>query len=382
MAQPRLLSHSEIDTALTCWARHAFAYTGRLTDGYALRPREIPLVLSEGRAHGAAVAKWHERGKTLMAALEAADALRRSLVEDEQEMRAVGLEPSVQDRVATEARLMDILGHYVTTVEPLGNLTRLEDEVIVPIPSRTGINASSRYRFQCFIDGWTVDEQGRAWLVEFKLRRRLHTVELIANSRQMRWYAWALRQAKGIEPVGVLVDETWNEVVAPPRMIASGVSHAKQQRTTAELYIAVCREHGVEPHVDTVDHFDSIRWHHRVPVLFRDGELDQAGRELVTAAQLIRDLDSGQLEPLRHVSPMTCGPCRFRRVCANPQDQLFVESLFTLEPPKRLRTTGPDLAEPDMAGRDKARRDEASTPTHHSQSNHSPNLPGKEVSIT
>jgi hypothetical protein len=337
VAQPRLLSHSEIDTALTCWARHAFAYTGRLTEGYALRPREIPVVLSEGRAHGSAVARWHERGRTLTAALEAAEALRRSLAADEQEMMAAGVTPPVENRVATESRLTEILGHYVDTVEPLGNLTRLEEEIVVAIPSRTGVHASSRYRFQCFIDGWTLDEQGRPWLVEFKLRRRLQTVELIANSRQLRWYAWALRQAKGIEPVGVLVDETWNETVSPPRMIASGVSHARQQHTTADRYIAVCREHGVEPHVDTVAHFDSIRWHHRVPILFRDGELDEAGRELVTAAQLIRDLDAGHLEPLRHVSPMTCNGCRYRRICANPDDELFVESLFELVEPKRER---------------------------------------------
>jgi hypothetical protein len=256
VAQPRLLSHSEIDTALTCWARHAFAYTGRLTEGYALRPREIPVVLSEGRAHGSAVARWHERGRTLTAALEAAEALRRSLAADEQEMMAAGVTPPVENRVATESRLTEILGHYVDTVEPLGNLTRLEEEIVVAIPSRTGVHASSRYRFQCFIDGWTLDEQGRPWLVEFKLRRRLQTVELIANSRQLRWYAWALRQAKGIEPVGVLVDETWNETVSPPRMIASGVSHARQQHTTADRYIAVCREHGVEPHVDTSTHIE------------------------------------------------------------------------------------------------------------------------------
>jgi hypothetical protein len=74
-----------------------------------------------------------------------------------------------------------------------------------------------------------------------------------------------------------------------------------------------------------------------VPILFRDGELDEAGRELVTAAQLIRDLDAGHLEPLRHVSPMTCNGCRYRRICANPDDELFVESLFELVEPKRER---------------------------------------------
>ena len=78
MAGPRLLSYSEIDTAMTCWARHAFAYTGHLTGGRALRARAIPRVLSEGRALGAAVAKWHEQAPTLLAALDAAEVLRES----------------------------------------------------------------------------------------------------------------------------------------------------------------------------------------------------------------------------------------------------------------------------------------------------------------
>lgn len=337
MANPRLLSHSEIDTALTCWARHAFAYTGHLTDGDALAPREIPLVLSEGRAHGAAVARWHQRGHTLLAPVEAADALRASLDADELEMREKGLVPDVGTRVATEERLLEILGHYVTNTVPFLDLTRLEDEIIVPIPSRTGVRGSSRYRFQCFIDGWT-NLDGRPWLVEFKLRRRLHTVELISNSRQLRWYAWALRQAKGVEPVGVLVDETWNQVVQHPRVLKDGrLSHAKQQYTTSDRYLLACEEFGVDPVQETVEHFDSIVWHQRVPILFRDGELDEAGRELVSAAQLIRDLDSGQLTPVRHVSPMSCNGCRYKAICANPDDDLFVDTQFERVAPKRNR---------------------------------------------
>jgi hypothetical protein len=338
VAQPRLLSYSEIHCALTCWAQHAFAYTGHLTDGDALHGRDIPLVLSEGRAHGAAAARWHQQGKSLMAALEAADALRRSLEADELEQREMGLVPSVEDRVATEARMLDLLAHYVDVATPLANLTRLEDEIVVAIPSRTGIHASSRYRFQCYIDGWTTDDQDRPWLVEFKLRRRLSSVELIANSRQLRWYAWALRQAKGIEPVGVLVDEFLNEVPRRPRILQSGIpSHATNQLVRTLDYRRVCEEYGVEPTTTAIDAFDRITWHQRVPIFFGEGELDEAGSELVAAAKLIRDLDSGELAPVRHVSPMTCNSCRYRRICAHPEDDLFVESLFERVSPKRNR---------------------------------------------
>ena len=55
---PRLLSHTEIDTALTCFARWDFAYGGHLA-GATLKPREIAPVLSDGRAWGNAVAAYH-----------------------------------------------------------------------------------------------------------------------------------------------------------------------------------------------------------------------------------------------------------------------------------------------------------------------------------
>ena len=191
---------------MACWARHAFAYTGHLSDGTTLRPRAIPIVLSEGRAFGAAAARWHERGHTLLAAIDGAEALRRSLDEDEREHPVF-----VDQRVVVEERLLELYAHYIDITEPLPNLTRLEDEVITAIPSRTGRHHSNRFRFQCLIDGWTELDTG-PWLVEFKLRKRLHTVQQIAASRQIRWYAWALREVKGIDPVGVLVEQRLNEV--------------------------------------------------------------------------------------------------------------------------------------------------------------------------
>jgi hypothetical protein len=346
LAEPRLLSYSEIETAMSCWARHAFAYTGHLTGGRALRARTVPRVLSEGRALGAAAARWHERGNTLLAALDAAEALRASLDHDEEEMRSAGIELDLAERVSIEEHLTELLAHYIATAEPLHTLTRIEDEVIVGIPSRTGVHASTRYRFQCRIDGWTLDQRG-PWLVEFKLRSRLQSAQLISTSRQLRWYAWALRQATGVEPVGVIVEEIWNVIPAPARIVQAKrkgegidgltVSHAVNQQTTPESYLAACEFYGVEPNGSTLEHLQGIRWHQRTPLIFRDGEISEAGRELVSAAKLIRDLDSGALHPIRHVSAMTCNGCRFNQICPAPEDELFVETQFEYTLPKRLR---------------------------------------------
>ncbi len=70
----RPISHSESSTALDCQSKHAFAYTGRLTGGYALKPKSVAPQLREGRAWGAAVAAWHSTDGDVdraMVALEA-----------------------------------------------------------------------------------------------------------------------------------------------------------------------------------------------------------------------------------------------------------------------------------------------------------------------
>lgn len=257
-----------------------------------------------------------------------------------------GVRIDLGDQVEQRNRLDAILDHYVQTSSLLPNLTRLEGEIDVPLPSRGGSpHPSSKYRFLALIDGYTIQLNGQQWIVEFKLRGQLQDVEQIELGRQPRWYGWALRESQGGNaPVGVLIDERLKEFPKPPRLAIKSSregtfrpSHAKDQITTAEAYIAVCEDFGEEPHDDVVLHLDSRRWQQRTPILFREGELDEAGRELVSAAKLIRDLDNGELYPIRNATPANCRGCRFKKICANPEDELYVETLFERTVPKRLR---------------------------------------------
>src|SRR5690349_16333938 len=54
----RVLSHTEIEKAMTCWAQWDFAYGGHRV-GATLKPRVLAHPLGRGRAWGAAVAAWH-----------------------------------------------------------------------------------------------------------------------------------------------------------------------------------------------------------------------------------------------------------------------------------------------------------------------------------
>lgn len=333
--------------ALDCFARHAFAYTGHLTDGDALRAKNVAPILREGRAWGAACATWHATGNPF-AAVEALD---RSLDEDAEQQIEFGF----YDKTAhTQMRtyLIDLLDDYVMTTERLVGLHRLEQELDVPIPSRTGRRPSSRYRFLCKIDGWWIDEWEQAWIVEFKLRSSLYDAWLVQLSRQSRWYTWGWSQTTDIRPVGVLMDERLNELPKTPKIVnakrkADGidgktVSHDKAQRIRENDYRILCGEYGVEPSIEVLEHARQIKWQQRVPIMFRHNELEEAGQELVTAGKLIRDLDSGELYPLRNAKPSNCRGCRFKEICPAP-DEALVDMYYERVPPKRLRSTEDEL---------------------------------------
>jgi hypothetical protein len=355
---PRLLSFSEIQTANTCQARHAFAYTGHLTGGKTLHRRAIASTLSNGRAWGAAVAAWHAFPsdptlfgiyEPMLARIAAHEALRASYRHDVEEQLKSGVWVDLEAQVHRERWMMNIADHYMSTADRMNNLTRLEGEVDVPIPSRTGRRSSTRYRFTGFLDGFTIDRSNSQWIAEFKLRTSLTDPAQIQLSRQIRWYAWARQRETDLPVVGCLVDERLAEAPKPARLVQAKrksepqdefgrtPSHAQDQMCTAEAYIALCLEYGVEPHPDVIATLRARVWQVRHPVIFRRSELKEAGEELVSAAKFIQQLDSGELWPVRNASPQLCRGCKFKEACPDPDDQLYLDTIFERRVPKRLR---------------------------------------------
>jgi hypothetical protein len=292
--------------------------------GSSLVPRVTAPVLRDGRAWGAAVAAWHATGSVA----DATDALNAALDEDAAGVRATGA-PGDGERDATASRLGVILRHYAASVARL-ELDAREHEFDVPV--RTGWRLHGRF------DGLHIDADGRVWIVEFKLRRRLTDLGMLALDRQGRRYAWAWREATGEQLAGVIVDETLNQAPQPPRVLASGAtSHDARQHTTAEWYLASCAETGTAPSVRTVDALRARKWHQRHRVTFTAWELEDTGRELVSLTRLVGDLESGRITPFRAPSTRTCPGCPFRDVCNDPRDTGVVDALFTRTPAKHQR---------------------------------------------
>lgn len=333
----RLLSNSEANKALTCQAQWDFAYGGHLA-GATLKPKTPAVMLIDGKAWGAAVAEFHRNGDIWDAHL----ALEEAFKAEYRRAAKDGFPVPLWQRVEAMKRLGSILDHYALTADPLDGLVRIEEAVIVPLPGRAGVGRSNRYGFIGYLDGYK-NGTGPGYLVENKLRTSLTPLPLLERQRQVRQYAWALRERDGISIQGAIVNERLNESPRPVRLVQGKrkgqgkvPSHAANQITTPDIYVATCREFDVEPDPVTIDALAGRQWQQRVTIVFRPDELDEAGRELVSASKLIAQLDSGALYPVRNAKRSTCGYCEFAAICSNPSDPL-AGSLYNRTVPKRLR---------------------------------------------
>lgn len=362
----RAISHTEQSTLLTCQAQWDFNYGGYLA-GTALRPKAVPVRLQEGRAWGAGVAAFHAAEVDKLDA--GISALTLALGAEAEKLEESGFYDADAHRQMA-AKLRALLEQYAEEEEsrpvPLAGLSELEQELLVPLPSRSGKGDSSIYRLQVFFDGVLEDAEGRIWLVEFKLREQLSALELITNSRQIRYYAWAYQREHGRPVAGVIVDERLNAQPKPPKIVNAkkGVgkevevdvldketkeptgekkmawrrpSEDKAQLTTPDLYEAACAEYGVEADPEMVAALADRRWSQRERVFLSETEIEESGTELVSLGRQIAAIDSGQVYPVRNVKPQNCNGCRFREICNDPSDKELVDSLFERKPAKRNR---------------------------------------------
>lgn len=362
----RAISFTESSNVLTCQAQWDFNYGGYLA-GDCLKPRAVPTRLQEGSAWGAGVAAFHAATEDKL--FDGIAAIAKSLDKEAEKLKKKGVYDA-EAHMAIASKLRALLVQYAEDEETkpvqLEGLGGLEQELLVPLPSRSGKGDSNRYFLQVFFDGVLVDAEGRNWLVEFKLRETLSALELITNGRQIRYYAWAYEREHGIPIAGVIVDERLNAQPKPPKIVNSkkGVgkevevdvfdketkeptgekkmqwkapSTDKAQLTTPDLYAAACEEYGVEVDEAMVAALGDRQWGQRQRIFLTPREIAESGEELVSLGRQVAALDSGVTYPVRNVKPQNCNGCRFRDICNDPHDVELVDSLFDRRPPKRDR---------------------------------------------
>lgn len=359
----RLISYTEVSTALTCEARWDFKYGGHLLDGETLKRRSTATRLSDGSAWGAGIAEWHRSAAAIpeLAERYAAEKIWESLKADAEAMADRGVHVGMQAVREQYDRLRDLLAHHVTVADALPNLTLIEGRFAGPVPSRGGKRGSNLYHFENYIDGYSVVPEGGwrldgrylapgEWIVENKLRDDLHPADLIVNLRQYLWYCWQAAKAKGLNPVGIIVMERKNDLPHPAKINQptkaqplGPVSTKKDQITSRALVEAALDEREIPadergPWAELLGNCDARRWHQSVPVKYRPSDYVLAGRELTSAAALIGELDTARRWPLRNASTITCRGCDFKAICPDPAGSSFaIDAEFIRTSPKRLR---------------------------------------------
>lgn len=325
----RHISHSEAARLLDCQAAWDFSYGDQLA-GSSLKPKTQHVRLREGKAWGRAMAAYHSGDGKIKSAL---DAMAASVDEDAVEMMIV--EQAEVDEM--RMKLATILGDYVALTQPIG-VHSLELALDVPIPSRNSKRASTRYRFTGYIDAIQTDTRDRDWIVEFKLRGQLSSLEQVAFMRQIRWYAWAYQQQTGRKIAGVIVEERLNQTPKAARILKDGsVSKAKDQLTTPGMYAAACREHGQEIDPEVLASLGERKWQQRHIIFLSESEIEEAGLQLTSVAKLASMFDSELLFPVRNPSQFRCPSCAYRDICNTPNDADLVDALFTRVPAKKDR---------------------------------------------
>ena len=328
----RLLSHSEISTAYDCMAKHSYAYTGTLTGGDALKPKRVHVNLREGRAWGAGIAAWHYTGDKSAAHA----AMAKSLAADAEELQLVGFYDA-QEHHATKNKLAAILDHEIGMSGRL-DMVAMEEHLRVAVRSEGG-RRSPRYDFEGYLDG-VVEEHGRVWIWEAKLRKQLSSLDQVARSPQLRRYAWAWRELHGVNPAGIILDERLNAAPSEVKLNANG-SVSKVQSCTVDAYLAACLQAEQEPDEEVLAKLAAKRWGERHRVFLTELEIAQAGRDLFSASRLIHQLetsrDRDRLDPVANPNPMRCPGCAYKEICGSPYDPELIDALFERVPPKRLK---------------------------------------------
>lgn len=330
----RLISQTEAGKALDCQASWDFAY-GRTLAGSSLKPKTVKPFMDDGSVWGRMLAAWHDVSATHGRFVAASDEMYRGLGDMRKERRKVGLPPDEADAHDRLLRLHAILEHHHANpgeLRPFARIADVERRLIVPVP-RPG---PAGWALELYIDLVAVDEYGTPGIVENKLRGSVTRSGDLVVSRQVVWYAWAWREVYGTTPV-VIVDERVNGAPSATVKRNKDESLAVVQSCALSVYIDACRLDGVEPLEKTVAALNKKVWAKRHTIHLGEDELDDAGREVASAALLIVDLEAGRW-PIRNKERSRCGGCFYRPICRDTGDVELVDALFVRKPAKRDRT--------------------------------------------
>ena len=206
----------------------------------------------------------------------------------------------------------------------------VEQEFEVPIPDPYGLSDQLYWEgipvfYQGRFDKLEVDD-GEYWLDDYKTCVSFCDPEILELDEQCKSYAWAAQLQLGIPIVGIKYTELRKSVPHPPKeLVRGGLSVAKNQLTTFELFVATARRLGypLEPYLDYLDFLKESpkQFVRRSRNHYSQKELENQGIQIgLEAIDMLND-------PSIYPSPnrMECQRCAFRTPCLAENDGSDVE---------------------------------------------------------
>jgi hypothetical protein len=191
--------------------------------------------------------------------------------------------------------------------------------------------------YQGRIDLVILDENGYYWIDDHKTagQIRADVVTHLEMDEQMKSYVWAVQKQLGVKIKGVIYNELYKGIPAPPPMnkvqrLGRWYSVSQSQDTSYELYLKTVKEEDTAAYnAGLYDEFlQFLQWQgnkyfRRTQVMYNDFELEFLGYQIcLEAIDMLSD-------PLIYPNPsrFKCGYCMFRTPCLanmDGSDEAFV----------------------------------------------------------
>lgn len=243
-------------------------------------------------------------------------------------------EPSEEMEVEYQGLLKlgeGMLWNYFSWAPSADNFTPIKVEQSFEVPI-AGISSSfvpvgtvAVYRGR--LDLLVQDEYGKYWILDHKTTARWSTTEFLELDEQCGSYAWALQQLLGIKIEGIIYNELYKAVPAPPeklktKRLGRSFSVSKSAPTTYELYYeALITEYGSVP-AEYEEHLDWLKvqpnqFFRRTAIYRSQTELENLGRQIALEAGEMLNPD---LPIYPNPSRYGCSFCAFRTPCLAMND--------------------------------------------------------------
>jgi len=323
-----LLTYSSIQTFKACRKKYFFRYHRNLIS------KETPVYFRVGAAIHEGLAAYYSG--------EDVNQKIRSYFQDNIPATSDGVELQKWDEALELSQ--KVFDHYCK-MHPRENDVFLvidnEKEFSLPIVNPESDRKSQTFSIAGRID-MVIDLDGNLWIVEFKTVANITS----AYKRKLTLDNQTLLYIEGAERFsdrpcrGVLYIVISKQVPRPPELLKrGGLSQAKNQITTPELYLTAINNYGLDvaDYADFLGYLETNRreFFYLEYLTFSEAEREEWRHELWDIARDIRECEIKE-RWYRNTSqciPLGGGTCPYFDICTAPDQEAIIEMSYRIEPP-------------------------------------------------